>query len=333
MKNSNNRLSNKHKPFVKVYQGYGHTGNLVVFGHVFKKEPTIFKRLDNGLLSNFVQLLRLFFVRPIAEAKLVLYFHDQILEGKTEYDGFFKFEWKSNKELFAGWHDVRVDTLKEDGAIGHSAIGNIFVPHITQYAFISDIDDTVMKSYSATLFRRLYELLTRSLSRRQIFIETVNHYKLLSLAQTTIAMPNPIFYVSSSEWNLYDYLQRIFRHNQLPEGIFLLNQIKRWYQLFTSGRTGHDGKLMRITRILQAFPKQKFVLIGDNSQRDPDIYSAIATKYSHQIYAVYIRNVRPSRADTTIALLDELEAIGIQTSIFIHSSEAIDHGRRIGLIG
>jgi len=331
MKHSNNPTS-KHKPFIKVYQGYGHTGNMVVYGHVFKKEPSIFKRLDNGLLSNFVQLLRLFFVRPIAGAKLNLYFHDQVLRGQTEYDGFFKFEWKSDTELKPGWHEVRLETMLEDGRVGHSAIGNVMVPHITQFAFISDIDDTVMKSYSATIVRRLYELLARNLSKRRIFVQTVNHYKFLTSAKTTTSMPNPIFYVSSSEWNLYDYLQSIFKHNKLPEGIFLLNQIKRWYQLFTSGRTGHDGKLMRISRVLQAFPKQRFVLIGDNTQRDPEIYAAIAKKHPEQIYAVYIRNVRPSRLAFTTSLLNELTDKGIHTAIFVHSNEAIAHGRQIGLI-
>lgn len=322
----------KRKPFVKVYPGYGHSGSLVVYGHVFRKEPSIFKRLNNGLFSNFIQLLKLFFVRPVAGARLVLYFYDQVIEGATEYDGFYRFEWKSEKELKAGWHNLRIDYRDEQGRLLDSSEGVVMVPHITQFAFISDIDDTVMRSYSATVLKRLYELLAKNPGKRRIFIETVNHYKLLSLAHTTADIPNPMFYVSSSEWNLFDYLRQIFRHNQLPEGIFLLNQIKRWYQLLTSGRTGHEGKLMRISRILQAFPKQRFVLIGDNSQRDPVIYNAIAEKHPEQIFAVYIRNVRDSREEATVVLLAALEAKGIHTCIFEHSSEAIAHGKEINLI-
>jgi phosphatidate phosphatase APP1 len=320
------------KPFVKVYHGYGHTDNLVVYGHVFNKEPRLFHKSGGNFVLNFLRLLRLFLVRPLPDAKLILKFYDQVIEGKTEYDGFFRFEWKSVQHLPAGLHHVMVSYVDGDGTVLDSGIGSIFVPHVTQYAFISDIDDTIMKSFSGTVFKRLYELLTRNPDRRRIFQETVNHYKFLELAGTTAEIPNPFFYVSSSEWNLYDYLKRVFRFNNLPEGIFLLNQVKRWFELFKTGRTGHSGKLMRISRILQAFPLQRFVLLGDNSQQDPEIYKAIAEKHPLRISAVYIRNVRESRYETTLATLQALENTGVEVCLFVHSSEAIDHGRRINII-
>jgi phosphatidate phosphatase APP1 len=320
------------KPFVKVYHGYGHTGDLVLYGHVFKREPSIFHKSGGSFLWNFIRLIRLFLVRPIPDAKLVLKFYDQVVEGKTEYDGFFRFEWTAKHKLPAGLHHATVEYLSDDGPLLASGTGSLFIPHVTQYAFISDIDDTVMKSFSATVFRRMYELLTRNPEQRRIFQETVNHYKLLALAYTNAEMPNPFFYISSSEWNLYDYLKRIFRYNHLPEGIFLLNQVKRWYQLFKTGRTGHSGKLMRISRVLQVFPLQRFVLLGDNSQQDPEIYKAIAEKYPQQIAGVYIRNVRSSKAEETAAILQSLQTIHIDTCLFTHSSEAIAHGRNTGLL-
>lgn len=315
------------KPFIKVYQGYGHTGDLVVYGHIFRKEPRLFANGRSSLLSNLLQLIRLFLVRPVPYVALRLRFYDQVLEGKSEYDGFFRFEWSSELPLTAGWHKVQISCTAKEGTA--ETEGNIWIPHITQFAFISDIDDTIMKSYSATVFRRLYELLVHNPERRRVFQEAVNHYKLLSLAHTTAAMPNPMFYVSSSEWNLYDYLLRIFNFNNLPPGIFLLNQVKRWFQLLQSGQTRHSGKLIRISRILQAFPHQKFVLLGDNSQHDPAIYKAIAEKHPEQIHAIYIRNVRLSRSDATAAFLASLS---VPVCVFTHSSEAIAHSRSIGLL-
>lgn len=319
------------KPAIKVYQGYGHTGNLVVYGHVFRKTPRAFREGVQGFWANLLQLIRLFIVRPLPYVRLRLQFYDQVIEGHSEYDGFFRFEWSSPVSLAAGWHWLTVSCIDEEGNVLSTAAGKLWVPHVTQYAFISDIDDTIMKSYSATVFRRLYELLAYSPGKRRVFLETVNHYKLLSLAHTTAAMPNPIFYVSSSEWNLYDYLVYIFRHNNLPPGIFLLNQVKRWYELLKSGRTGHSGKLIRISRILQAFPRQRFVLLGDNSQQDPVLYKAIAEKHPEQISAIYIRDVRSSRTEATAALLSSLPP-GIVSCLFVHSSEAIAHGRTTGLL-
>ncbi len=298
-----------------------------MYGHVFRKEPRLFHSGSNGLLSNLLQLVRLFIVRPVPYAALSLQFRDQVMEGHSEYDGFFRFEWSPSGELAAGTHQVIVNCDTEEGMV--QAVGSVWVPHITQFAFISDIDDTIMKSYSATVFRRLYELLLHNPERRRVFQETVTHYQLLSLAHTTADMPNPMFYVSSSEWNLYDYLIRIFGHNNLPSGIFLLNQVKRWFQLFQSGNTNHSGKLIRISRILQAFPKQQFVLLGDNSQQDPALYKAIVEKHPEQIYAVYIRDVRLTRSQATAELLSSLKT---RVCLFSHSSEAIAHGRSIGLL-
>lgn len=321
------------KAFVKVYPGYGHTGDLVIYGHVLTRELRLSGTKSNTIVGNFLRLLRLFRARPVPFAPVVLQFGDQVIQGRCEHDGFFRFEWSSDKQLAAGWYEVQVQCLSGGGSVLASATGQVWVPHITQLAFISDIDDTIMKSYSATVFRRLYELLRRNPEKRRLFAETANHYSMLASAHTTDDTPNPFFYVSSSEWNLHEYLLRIFRHQRLPQGIFLLNQLKSWFQLIKTGKTGHSGKLMRISRILQVFPRQRFVLLGDNSQEDPDIYKAIAEKHPEQIYAVYIRNVRHTRSESTAALLAALEqGTGIAVCLFEKSDEAVAHGRKIGLL-
>ena len=206
------------------------------------------------------------------------------------------------------------------------------MPHITQYAFISDIDDTVMISYSARLAKRLRELFIKNPRTRKTFGLVQTHYQLLANAHTYPHQPNPFFYVSSSEWNLYDYLVEMFRYNEMPEGTFLLNQLKRWKNLLKTGKTGHEGKLLRVMRIIDAFPNQKFVFFGDNSQQDPAIYQAIAEKHSANIEAVYIRNVRSSREESTKTLLAQIEKKGVKTCLFKHSEEAIAHSKKIKLI-
>lgn len=318
---------------VKVYHGYGHTHDLVVYGHVFSGSPAVQRQFTNNMLVNIIHLLRLFFVKPLPRVNLRLNWQGRVLETRTEDDGFFKFEWQSPVELAAGWHPVTVECVNEEGQVAASGEGKVYVPHSTQYVFLSDIDDTVMVSYSATKFRRLKELLTRNPRTRRQFERVSDWYRQLTFAHTSEAIPNPFFYVSSSEWNLYDYLVEFFAYNKLPEGIFLLNQVKRWYQLFNTGKTKHAGKILRIARILEVFPKQQFVLIGDNSQHDPDIYLAIAAKYPRKIFAIYIRNVRPEREAYSRQQLAKASEAGIHTCLFTRSDEAAAHGRSIQLIG
>lgn len=317
---------------IKVYYGYGHTHNLVLYGHVFKRGAVAQKQFTNRILINILHLLRLFFVKPYPRAKVQLNWQGQQMETLSEDDGFFKFEWESKSEIKAGWHPVKVDYIDEQGRAGASAEGNVLVPHSTQYVFISDIDDTVMVSYSATKFRRLRELLTRNPRTRQQFERVADWYQQLALAHTVAGTPNPFFYVSSSEWNLYDYLYEFFKFNKLPEGLFLLNQVKQWFQFFKTGKTNHSGKLLRIARILDVFPKQQFVLIGDNTQHDPDIYTSIAAKYPEKIFAIFIRNVRPEKQVATLQVLTAASDAGVYTYLFNNSDEAKAFSGKIGLL-
>lgn len=317
---------------VKIYHGYGHTHNLVLYGHVFRFKAKTKQGFSRNFLVNMVHLLKLFIVRPYPFARVRLHFNHQVIRQKAAYDGFFKFEWQAQENVPAGWHPVRVDAVDGADKVLATAEGKIFVPHVTQYAFISDIDDTVMVSHSAKIGRRLKELVTRNPRTRKTFAMAQTHYQLLANAHTEAMQPNPFFYVSSSEWNLYDYLVETFRFNKLPEGAFLLNQLKRWKSLFKTGKTGHEGKLLRVMRIIDAFPKQHFVFFGDNSQQDPAIYHAIAKRYPNNVAAVYIRNVRAKKEAETKALLNELEQNNIKTCLFTHSKEAISHSKKIGLI-
>jgi len=317
---------------VKVYHGYGHAHNLVVYGHVFKRKAKTRQVYSNNLFVNIIHLLKLFILKPYAFVEVRLQFFDQTIYNKTEVDGFFKFEWKAQHDVTAGWHNVKVEAIDQYGAVLNIGEGRVYVPHITQYAFISDVDDTVMVSHSATVGRRLRELFIKNPHTRKTFSDTASHYQQLALSHTEANQPNPFFYVSSSEWNLYDYLVETFRFNKLPDGAFLLNTLKKWKDLIKTGKTGHEGKLLRVMRILDTFPNQKFVFFGDNSQKDPEIYSSIVEKYPQNIEAVYIRNIRPEKELETNELLKKVKDKGVEACLFKDSEEAIRHSRSIGLI-
>jgi phosphatidate phosphatase APP1 len=317
---------------VKVYHGYGHKDNLIVNGHVLAGKPPLPNKYSNNVISNILHVIKLFFIKPLPGVKVLLQWQNQQFFSTTEADGFFMFEWQSAAAIEAGWHPVFVHVLNEEGHITATGEGKIFIPHSTQYGFISDIDDTVLISHSASTGKRLRVLFTRNPRRRKAFADVVEFYRLLSLAHTEPAVPNPFFYVSSSEWNLYDDLNEFFKHNGLPKGAFMLNKIKKWYQLFKTGKTKHQDKLRRVARILDAFPKQRFVLLGDNSQSDPEIYASIANTYPDKITAIYIRNISIKKALLTTELMASLQNKNIYTCLFKDNSEAILHSKAVGLI-
>lgn len=316
---------------LKLYRGYGHTNDMVLFGHVLDNPKKTVHVNSRGAWANLLHLLHLFMVKPVGNRAVSTTWKGQIIEAVSEKDGFFVLEWRAAESAPAGVHNLQVSLQCATGT-AYATAGEVVVPHLTQYAFISDIDDTVMVSHSATSLKRLKELLFKSPAQRSVFTDVAKHYQLLALSHTQPGEPNPFFYVSSSEWNLYDYLLSFFTINKLPQGSFLLSQIKKWYELFKTGKTKHEGKLLRIVRLFVHFPKQHFVLFGDNSQSDPFIYETLTQKYGDRIAAVYIRNVAPGNKAATDAVLKKIQARNIATLQFTHSVEAIAHSREIGLI-
>lgn len=326
------RLTNT--PVVKVYHGYGSDGQLVVFGHVLKVSPLPRKKYRRNIWTNTFALIRLFMVKPIPQAKLRLEFQGETVEKAAEQDGFFRFQWTPYKMPGPGWHKVQVYLAEGVVKKYYGTIkgeGELYVPHVKQYAIISDIDDTFLISHSSNLRKRLFVLLTENAYSRKPFDGVVKHYQALSHAGTVPHEPNPFFFVSSSEWNLYDYIREFSAKNGLPKGIYLLSQLKRLSQAWKTGQNRHGTKFFRITRILEAFPAQDFILLGDDSQQDPVIYASVVEHFTDQIKAVYLRNVYAKNMKVVKESIGRIEAAGIPICHFKHSSEAFEHSEKIGL--
>ncbi|RYZ44825.1 MAG: DUF2183 domain-containing protein, partial [Sphingobacteriales bacterium] len=131
---------------------------------------------------------------------------------------------------------------------------------------------------------------------------------------------------------LYDYIREFKRSYGLPEGVYLLNQMKQWHEFLKTGQTSHSGKFMRIARILMEFPTQQFILLGDDTQQDPYIYHKIAEGFPGRIVCVYLRHVGKVKKPEVEEKAREIEELGIRVCYFRKSEEAIEHSQKIGLI-
>jgi phosphatidate phosphatase APP1 len=73
-------------------------------------------------------------------------------------------------------------------------------------------------------------------------------------------------------------------------------------------------------------------LLGDDSQDDPSIYASVVEHFPEKIYAVYLRRVKVSNESAVKEIITRIEGAGVACCYFIHSSEAIEHSLKIGLI-
>lgn len=322
-----------HHPVIKVYNGYGSPEKIIVFGHVLKLSPMLRKTYRQNWIINIFSMLRLFMVEPYKCAKLSMEWGSILLHAQTEDDGFFKFEWSPVTPPNPGWHSITIN-LEEDRHRAQKiyGTGQVNIPFHSTYAFVSDIDDTFLISHSSRLRKRLYVLLTKNARSRKPFAGVVNHYQLLAATAQKENVTNPFFYVSSSEWNLFDFIIEFSRKNGLPKGVYLLSELKKFREVWRTGQNKHATKFMRIVRIVEAYPHLRFVLFGDDSQEDPNIYLALADHFGDKIFAVYIRSVHKNKYTGVQKVVDKMTAGGIHCCYFIHSREAIAHSKGIGLI-
>lgn len=318
------------RPVIKVYNGFGNADTVLIMGHVLRLSPAPRQTFRGGWLANFFAVLRLFMVRPLAHAVVAVDWGGELFETAAQSDGFFRFEFKPKLTYEPGWYGIEV-FLKNDHDVRGN--GSVYLPHPTQVGFISDIDDTFLVSHTKEIRKRLFELLAHNERNRRAFDGVINHYQQLARGSAyEPGIENPFFYVSSSEWNLYPFLIGFIGFNKLPKGVLLLGQMKRLKDFWKSGQNHHATKFMRISRIMNAYPSQKFVLLGDDSQKDPEIYHAIVKHFADRILAVYIRRVYQRNFVVVSAMIAEIQARGVDCCYFEHSSEAVIHSRKLGLI-
>ncbi len=326
------KLSNS--PSLNLYTGFGNGNNFVLYGHALSLSPLQRKSYRQFFLFNAVALLRLFMVKPLKNSTVKLLWENEELITTTENDGFFKFEWTVLQQLPAGTYSVKALLIKKGttNKILANSEANIVVPAQTNYNFISDIDDTFLISHSGNLRKRLFVLLTENAHSRIPFDGAVKHYRFLHAASVDNPSTNAFFYVSSSEWNLYGYIKEFIQQQKLPDGVFLLNHIKTFSKLFSTGQNNHNEKFTRIVKIIEMYPLQKFILLGDDSQKDIDIYSAIVEHFPQNIYCIYIRMLHKLPKSLVIEKQKFIEKKGIHFLYFPHSEVAIEHSKSIGLM-
>jgi len=319
------------RPTVKVYRGHGTANQVVIYGHVLRLSPLPRRRYRQTILANTLALLRLFMVRPMAGATVQLAGPGPAVRARTDAEGFFKLEWNPGIPYTPGWHTVVVElitTYTPEPTVLAQGEGSVLVPHPTQFGCISDIDDTFLISHSSHLRKRLHVLLTENALSRDPFEGVVEHYRLLACLGTGADQPNPFFYVSSSEWNLYDYIGDFSAKNNLPRGVYLLSPLKRLRNVYKTGQGKHMTKFTRIVRILEAYPEQRFILLGDDTQEDPVIYASLTAHFPQQIACVYLRQVEARNREETREQVARIEAAGIPCCYFRHSEDAMEHTRR-----
>ena len=161
-----------------------------------------------------------------------------------------------------------------------------------RFGVISDVDDTILETGVQRVGRMVKQTFTGSALTRTPFEGAPELY------QDLAAGVNPVFYVSSSPWNLHAFLIAFLDHRAFPRGPVLLRDL-----LGTAA--GREQKSVRLHEILDLHPGLRFVLLGDSGEHDPEIYAELVHSYPGRVIAVYIREVRLDPGDGRVEQVSE----------------------------
>lgn len=161
--------------------------------------------------------------------------------------------------------------------------GEVTVIGTTGVSVISDIDDTI----KITGVHARNQLVDNTFFQPMQPVPGTPHF-LRALAG--LSAGSAFHYVSASPWQLYVPLAEFLATHGFPPGTLHLRALTIDYATAREHfAVPDDYKLEQIKPMFQAFPKRRFVLIGDASERDPEAYAALARQFPTQVVRIHIR--------------------------------------------
>ncbi|RYV50718.1 App1 family protein [Pengzhenrongella frigida] len=183
-------------------------------------------------------------------------------------------------DLAPGWHQVELTYA--GGRV--SAPVYVVAPDVTA-GIVSDIDDTVMITSAPRPLLAVWNTFVVHEGTRRPVPGMADLYGDLLRDHPGA----PVIYLSTGAWNAAPALVRFLRRFDYPAGPLLLTD---WGPTRTGWfRDGFDHKRAALRRLTTEFPHIRWILVGDDGQRDPEIYAELALEQPDRVRAIAIRQL------------------------------------------
>ncbi len=278
------------QPFIVVaFRSYGCDDKAVVCGRVIENLDIGSPRKEDSWSRNLRNMVRVFLRARAEKASLRAIIDQQSVPITTDGIGYFWVEVSlRNRVEKPGWINVdfELEPVKGYNRITSQRGKFLSIPSTTPRSagIISDIDDTIIKTYATDLLMSAKMTFINNASTRIAIDGMAELYRTI-VRQT--ALLSPVFYITSSSWSLYKLMSDFLDLQNFPEGPLLMQKIG-----MTSNKLigkGHNHKIRKIETIFRITKNQQFFLLGDNGQADRQLYYDIASRYPGRIAAVCIR--------------------------------------------
>lgn len=260
-------INNKKSKDILVYHCLATDNQVYLTCKVSKNiHSAIFSKADSKF-KHLIKVIKLFLFRDKGEHHIQVKINGEIFEYKTNKYSFLTIFEKISSTV----NDIEIK-LKQDLVFKKVTFEKF---NIDQKILISDIDDTILKSHATNYIKLVLKTLFSQLSKRDSFTDTSDFYNKLSEKWSVI-------YLSNSTWDIFPLVKAFLNEFKFPSGQVLLQNLR-------------DKEIIHkkhvLTKIQLMHPKAKFILIGDEGQKDLSYYFDFAQKHPEQVESIYIRKL------------------------------------------
>jgi phosphatidate phosphatase APP1 len=287
---------------VIFHDSYGDSQHLIIHGRLLVSRQSVSQSINDGAMRNVSSSIKT--LHNKAGERLAVHFTvgDHSWSTRTDHEGYFSFETATPSDLGMGWH-----AIETTGATILPPAQLLIVPPENKLGIISDIDDTVVVSEVLNKRKLIANTYFKNPAQRKAVPGVAAFYS--SIAQKNVIPDQaPIIYLSASPSQLHDRIQTFLDLNHYPRGVLITKKINKekeadpWLNQI-------KFKTQQIELMLQRLPHVRFILVGDDGEKDPETYHGIATRFPERIEAVYIRRVNPDKKRIRYAEQHSLEEV------------------------
>ena len=291
-------------PVLDPYIGYGTPDGVILRGRVLSHLRRVEPDPEQSKWMNLRQMAALFVTDEVAGVTIAAL--DGPGAGTTavsDAEGYVRMTLTG--AFPPGWSDVSVAIANPPGQEAERVAFPVLVPSPDAgHMVISDIDDTMIETGAHSLARNLWTTFTGSALTRQA------HDDAIALMQAmTEGGRNPCFYVSSSPWNLHDFLEALFAREGVPRGPMFLRDLGITDEGIGASHGSHKGAA--IDTLLAVNPDLPAYLMGDSGQKDAQVYRAVVERHPGRVRGVALREPAPGVGGDDAACIAAIEAAGV----------------------
>ncbi|MEQ1880011.1 MAG: phosphatase domain-containing protein [Burkholderiales bacterium] len=271
---------------LQLYPAVGDTRGFTIEGRVIERRELRDTSVGDRWWTNLWRNLRQLINDEEAGAAVTVRIGQENWTAKTDAEGYFKIDVETR--LAGGWQAVAASATN----VATQASGSLLiVPAENKIGIISDLDDTLLISEVNDKSDLLSNTFMKNALQRAA-VPGAAQFLARSLAGNLHPDTAAMIYLSASPRQLSTPIENFLAHNGFPRGVLITKKV-------TNDATSDPitdqvaYKTAKLESIFARLPHVKFILLGDDGEKDPEIFHAIRARYPNRVRSIWIRHVHP----------------------------------------